>query len=119
MKNYFKTNRYIINGDLVDRGTQAVEIILLLLAWKSVYPRGVLINRGNHEELTICTVYGFKNEVIDKYDSQLFEYFLELFSYLPLATIVQKKIIVLHGGLPCTGLKHHFFVLSFINSTTI
>ncbi len=39
------TNWYLINGDLVDRGSQAVEILLILLAWKRVYPQAIRINR--------------------------------------------------------------------------
>ncbi len=56
-----------------------MEILLILLAWKLVYPEAIRINRGNHEELNICTVYGFKQEVVEKYDSEVFEMFTELF----------------------------------------
>lgn len=40
---------YLFNGDIVDRGRYAVEIWLLLIAFKLKWPRNVHILRGNHE----------------------------------------------------------------------
>jgi hypothetical protein len=42
-------NIYIFNGDLVDRGDHACEIVLLVFALKLADPRSVYVNRGNHE----------------------------------------------------------------------
>lgn len=43
-------NRYLFNGDFVDRGPCGVEVVLTLIAFQLVYPNGCLLNRGNHEE---------------------------------------------------------------------
>jgi hypothetical protein len=43
-------NRYLFNGDFVDRGPCGAEIVLVLLAFQLVYPQGCMLNRGNHEE---------------------------------------------------------------------
>uniref|UniRef100_A0A7R9YEZ5 Serine/threonine-protein phosphatase n=1 Tax=Pinguiococcus pyrenoidosus TaxID=172671 RepID=A0A7R9YEZ5_9STRA len=94
------TNRYIFNGDFVDRGDMGLEICCILMAFQcALGAENVMLNRGNHEEYTICQVYGFQNEVKRKYDDLTFSMFVEVFRYLPIATIVDSQVLVLHGGL--------------------
>jgi serine/threonine-protein phosphatase 5 len=40
-------NPYLFNGDLVDRGSMGVEILIAILQWKLTDPASVYINRGN------------------------------------------------------------------------
>ena len=70
-----KSNRYLFNGDFVDRGPWSVEVVLTLLSHKLLYPEQFHLNRGNHETEEINKMYGFYNEVIDKYDAQMFAHF--------------------------------------------
>jgi serine/threonine-protein phosphatase with EF-hand domain len=61
------TNKYIFNGDFVDRGPKGVEVMCLLLALFSAFPSGtVVLNRGNHEDYAICCAYGFQVECVGK-----------------------------------------------------
>lgn len=92
-------NVYIFNGDFVDRGDNSVEVICMLLALLSVDPENVFLNRGNHEDEAVCRVYGFQNEVIEKYNTLAFEMFTEVFKHMPLATIVNQSVFVVHGGI--------------------
>lgn len=93
-------NRFVFNGDFVDRGDKGVEIVCILFLLVVVYgPEVVALNRGNHEDLPVCRVYGFEAEVKEKYDELLFEMFAEVFNHLPLCTIVNESIFVVHGGL--------------------
>eukprot|EP01083_Nonionella_stella_P096207 270387_1 len=92
-------NPYLFNGDFVDRGSFSAECILTLFALKLVYPEHLHFNRGNHETITMNTVYGFKGEICQKYDAVCFNLFTEAFNLLPLSACLGGKVLVLHGGL--------------------
>lgn len=93
-------NRFIFNGDFVDRGEKGLEVIVILFAlFVAEGPEVVSLNRGNHEDLAVCRVYGFENEVKQKYDDLLFEMFAEVFNHMPLFSIANDSIFVVHGGL--------------------
>ncbi|MCJ1373593.1 hypothetical protein MMC20_004821 [Loxospora ochrophaea] len=90
---------YLFNGDFVDRGSWSTEIALLLYAYKWLYPKAFFLNRGNHETDDMNRVYGFEGECKAKYSERVFKLFSESFSALPLATLIGKKYLTLHGGL--------------------
>lgn len=92
-------NRYIFNGDFVDRGQNSVEVICILLALYAAEPQNVFLNRGNHEDIAINRVYGFQAECVDKYGELAYGMFCEVFRYLPLFTIANEDIFVVHAGL--------------------
>ena len=46
-------NPYLFNGDYVDRGSQGLEILLTLFAWKIANPNSIYFNRGNQYVLYI------------------------------------------------------------------
>ena len=90
---------YLFNGDFVDRGSWSTEIALLLYAYKWLRPDRFFLNRGNHETDDMNRVYGFEGECKAKYNEKTFKLFSETFSGLPLATLIGKKYLTLHGGL--------------------
>ena len=95
-----ETNQYLINGDIVDRGPQSLQCIVLLLAWQVADPASIFLNRGNHEAEAMNLKDGFHAELMEKYgDPVLFDLFQEVFSWMPAATIVDSKVFVTHGGL--------------------
>jgi serine/threonine-protein phosphatase 5 len=94
-----ETNLYLFNGDFVDRGSFSAEVILTLFAYKLLYPKHFFMARGNHESRTMNRMYGFEGEIKKKYSEQAYEVFAEIFCLLPLAHVINKKILVLHGGL--------------------
>jgi serine/threonine-protein phosphatase 5 len=99
--NGFPTDKhaYLFNGDFVDRGSWSTEIALLLYAYKWLRPKMFFLNRGNHETDDMNRVYGFEGECKAKYNERTFRLFSESFSALPLATLIGKKYLTLHGGL--------------------
>ena len=56
------TNRYLFNGDFVDRGSAGVEVFMTLLAFHLLYPNSVYMNRGNHEARAQTSWMGFEQE---------------------------------------------------------
>eukprot|EP01060_Flectonema_neradi_P040344 TRINITY_DN9153_c0_g3_i1.p1 TRINITY_DN9153_c0_g3~~TRINITY_DN9153_c0_g3_i1.p1 ORF type:complete len:1028 (+),score=140.40 TRINITY_DN9153_c0_g3_i1:153-3236(+) len=91
---------YIFNGDFVDRGTKGCEVTSVLLTMLLTYPDYVFMNRGNHEDEPMCTQYEFRDEVLTKYTQSNYQRFLRVFRAVPLATVIQDEIMVVHGGVP-------------------
>jgi len=57
------------------------------------------MTRGNHEVGSINRLYGFEGEVKTKYNDKIYDLFSDLFQTLPLGYILNKKVMVNHGGL--------------------
>ena len=98
-----KDSLFLFNGDFVDRGPKSVQVVLILFAWHQCFPDAVLLNRGNHEESTVNAVYGFLADCAAMYDKQIYDMFDEAFRWLPLASLIDSRTLVLHAGV-ATGL---------------
>jgi serine/threonine-protein phosphatase with EF-hand domain len=93
------TNRYVFNGDFVDRGDCGVEVMCILLSLYRACPEYVTLNRGNHEDRVINSVYGFQQECTTKFDEDIFNKMGTLFDCMPLFVMVEKLVFIVHGGL--------------------
>lgn len=91
-------NQYLFNGDFVDRGPHSCEVMLLMIAFKLLYPNAMHLNRGNHEARDMNVQHGFEQECLAKYTNVAFDTFCHMFSVLPLACLVENKVLVIHGG---------------------
>ncbi|XP_041989851.1 serine/threonine-protein phosphatase BSL3-like isoform X4 [Salvia splendens] len=119
---------YLFLGDYVDRGQHSLETITLLLAMKVEHPHQIHLIRGNHEAADINALFGFRIECIERMVNHSTLYCLlymglthrpsngflnqgerdgiwtwhrinRLFNWLPLAALIEKKIICMHGGI--------------------
>ncbi|KAF9523995.1 Metallo-dependent phosphatase-like protein [Crepidotus variabilis] len=107
----------LMNGDLVDRGSWSIEVILLAFAYKWLYPEYMYINRGNHEAKDMNRTYGFEGEAKHKHGEQAYKLFAHVFTTMPLATLLsaskppssknaailspdgRRRFFIVHGGL--------------------
>ncbi|CCG23493.1 Ppt1 serine/threonine phosphatase [Candida orthopsilosis Co 90-125] len=94
-----KDHVYLFNGDFVDRGSWSCEVALYLYVLKILYPHSIFINRGNHETSDMNKTYGFTDECEAKYSKKIFDAFTESFGALPLATLINREYLCMHGGL--------------------
>ncbi|KAK1356073.1 Serine/threonine-protein phosphatase [Heracleum sosnowskyi] len=67
------------------------------------YPDNVHLIRGNHEAPEVNSIFGFRAECIARMGETdgtwAWTRFNTLFSYLPLAALIEEKIICMHGGI--------------------
>lgn len=90
---------YLFLGDYVDRGKQSIETICLLFAYKIKYPKNIFLLRGNHECQEISRVFGFFDECKRRYSFKLWKTFISLFDNMPVAALINNRILCMHGGL--------------------
>ncbi|TPP59276.1 Serine/threonine-protein phosphatase [Fasciola gigantica] len=112
-----KENPYLFNGDFVDRGSFSVECIFTLLGFKLLYPNHFYLSRGNHESENMNRLYGFEGEVKSKYSVEMVEIFTDLFNWLPLAHLINGRILEVADSLlfTFTVLSFHMFILCAID----
>eukprot|EP00941_MAST-03F_sp_MAST-3F-sp1_P004955 g4955.t1 len=100
---------YVFNGDFVDRGPNSLEVIILLFCLKVRYHERIILIRGNHEDPGVNEHYGFLTECEQRCPTgnpedgeTLWQAANHVFTYLPLAALVEGKILILHGGIGAT-----------------
>lgn len=86
-------------GDYVDRGPHQIENMNYILCLKLLYPKRVVLLRGNHETPETNSRYGFLDVVTRNLSQEFYRSYNDLFSYLPYSCLIDKRVLCLHGGL--------------------
>lgn len=100
-----KSKKLIFLGDYVDRGEDSLQTILLLFSFYFLFPKDIILLKGNHEDININERYGFREELKQKYSvREEFEKMVDIFDlvydYLSLVAITPNGSFCVHGGIP-------------------
>ena len=90
---------YLFMGDYVDRGIYGIEVCILLFSIKLNFPKNVVLLRGNHESRNMTETFTFRDEVLNKFDSEVYDLFMEVFDAMPISAQIAKKYLAMHGGI--------------------
>ncbi|KPI83485.1 putative serine-threonine protein phosphatase [Leptomonas seymouri] len=99
---------YLFNGDFVDRGPYGCEVLVFIYGLLCTYPNSVFLNRGNHENFSTNTEYGFMTELFAKYAgraSYLLDAMSDSYEVMPLLSVIDNRVAVMHGGAPRIACK--------------
>lgn len=91
--------KYLFLGDYVDRGIYGVEVIITLMALKVNCPNTVFMLRGNHECRQMTQFHNFREEVLRKYDQEIYLIIMDIFDKLPIACVINGRFLTVHGGI--------------------
>ncbi|MHA2495121.1 MAG: metallophosphoesterase family protein [Candidatus Hodarchaeales archaeon] len=99
--------RIVFLGDYVDRGSDQLAVLEYILKLSLANPEVVIPIRGNHEDETMNSKYGFHMELRTKFPTPAVSkeakgYCLEIYDYMPLAVQTPHSLL-LHGGIPENG----------------
>jgi diadenosine tetraphosphatase ApaH/serine/threonine PP2A family protein phosphatase len=104
--------KFVFVGDYEDRNPNDLENLTLVVAFYLLCPDNVVLIRGNHEDRTINTHYGFVDNLLRAFwekGEELYEQIIPFFTRLPIAHIsqmydnednVKARIFSVHGGIP-------------------
>ncbi len=89
-------------GDLVDRGADQLGTLVTLMRELVTNPDRIQLIRGNHEDIAINHRFGFLDELQSKgIDvNTTIQPLGELYSSMPVATIMDGTAFMVHGGIP-------------------
>lgn len=91
---------YIFLGDYIDRGQFSLETVVFVLLLKFRFPRKVHILRGNHEFPSKEGPGMFRTELQEiGYSPAVYDAFQRVFEEIPVAVLLSKDILCVHGGI--------------------
>ena len=100
--------KVVFIGDYVDRNPWDLQSLAFIIAFWLMFPENVFLLRGNHEDSSVCSRYGFSQHLYEKAGSKsrfnpVWDQANDFFSKLPIgmkAKVGDKNIVIFHGGIP-------------------
>ena len=95
----------IFLGDYGDRGIESPEVYYIILKLKEIFPKKVILMRGNHEGPPDMLPYPHDLPLLlqkrfPKSSLQIYKLFQKLFDQLYNAVLINNNLILIHGGFP-------------------
>ena len=105
-------NKIIFLGDYVDRGRDSIGVLFTICYLKQKYPDSIVLMRGNHEapiEFPFSS-HDLPYRLLQHYGEHVGKMIyqkkiLKFFSLLTLATVVENRLLLIHGGLPTRDIQ--------------
>ena len=63
------------------------------------FQKNVVLLRGNHESRNMTENFTFREEVLQRFDEEIYALFMDLFDAMPIAALVDGKYFAMHGGI--------------------
>jgi len=100
-----KDSYLVFLGDYGDRGFDSPEVYYIILSLKDLFPENVVLMRGNHEgpEDLLAYPHDLPINLQRKFGESglsIYRNLRQLFDYLYNAVLIDKKYILIHGGVP-------------------
>jgi len=95
----------IFLGDYGDRGLHSPEVYYIILKLKELFPKHVVLMRGNHEgpDDLLAHPHDLPAHLQRKFGDaapQVYTRIRELFNYMYNGVLVDERYVLLHGGVP-------------------
>lgn len=95
----------IFLGDYGDRGGFSAEVYYVVLKLKLLYPKQIVLMRGNHEgpKELLASPHDLPTQFETRFGKKWHEVYdetIRLFPYLYISASVEKRYLMIHGGLP-------------------
>jgi len=95
----------IFLGDYGDRGQYSAEVYHVILKLKLMFPDKIVLMRGNHEGPEDLLAYPHDLPIqyrmrFGDYGTEAYKITRSLFDYMLTAVIIEKRYLLVHGGVP-------------------
>jgi predicted phosphodiesterase len=95
-------------GDFVDRNPYDLQNLAFIVSLWILFPHNIFLLRGNHEDSSVCSRYGFSQHLYEKagskqYFQEVWDLVIQFFSKLPIgmySRIGNQNVWTVHGGIP-------------------
>lgn len=92
--------RFFFLGNFLGEGGFSLEVMTLLFALKSVFPRHIFIIRGENEYSASTIMNMFEREISASYSDDLVAGVKKVLNQLPICARIFDNILCVHGGIP-------------------